>query len=216
MLLIRRLTHHALLPAVLVVLFALIITPSSSVSAAEFNPGCNVAQLVADIATAGSNGQEDTINLAAGCTYTLTSTLTINADSGNLLTINGNGATLSGNDTVRVLSVNTGANVVINNVTVTAGGGIANYGALSLTNSAISSNSAPYGGGILNYGGNISLSYSTISDNIAIHSGGGIYNENGTVSITHSTLSQNQATLGGGIFNYEDSSLIVISGLPPV
>jgi hypothetical protein len=196
--------------------FLFILASAQSTQAATFNPGCtagvgDVVQLQADIASAGSNSEVDTINLAGGCTYTLTTTLTINSDGGNLLTINGNGATISGNNAVRVLYINSSATVMINNLTINggradggSGGGISNLGgALTLTNSTVSGNSAYRGGGIANLGGGVlTLTNSTVSVNSASSSGGGIFSgAGGMLTLTNSTVSGNSAGSGGGISN---------------
>jgi hypothetical protein len=199
----RSPVYRVRLPIILLILFfSLVFIPSTSVAAQTFNPGCSVANLVANVATAGSNAQADTINLAAGCTYTLTATLTINADAGNLLTINGNGATLNGNSSVRVLYVNSGANVSINNVTIAngnivsaIGGGLYNSGTLTLTTSTISGNTADYGGGI-GSDGTLTLTASTISGNTAQYAGG--IRNYGTMMLINSTVSGNSATTNGG------------------
>ena len=98
----------------------------------------------------------------------------------------------------------------VSNNSAWAGGGIANYGMLTITNSSISGNSTVsyYGaGGILNNGdGTLTVENSTISNNSA-PSGGGILNlsPTGTVNISNSTISGNSATgangYGGGISN---------------
>jgi hypothetical protein len=93
--------------------------------AATINVPCNVTALVALVTFANGNGEADTLNLASGCTYTLTATLTINADGGSFseseLTIEGNGATISGNNAVQVFNVTTGATLNLNAVTVSNG-----------------------------------------------------------------------------------------------
>jgi hypothetical protein len=202
----------------LLVIYALVLSlvfvPVFSVSAATFNPGCSVSQLTADLATAGSNGQKDTINLASGCTYTLTATLTINADGGNVLTINGNGATISGNNAVQVLNIAPGgANVSINSVTLTAGsnsfaGGIYNnQGTVTLDNSTVSGNTGDYGGGIVNVG-TLTLNSSTVSNNSAGVDAGGIYSALGTtLTLNNSTVSGNSAGLNGGGVYVTESTL---------
>jgi hypothetical protein len=224
-----------LLAALLLLSLALI--PGSSVSAQVFTPGCNVANLVANIATAGSNGQADTINLQSGCTYTLTAQLIINADSGFQLDIVGNGAIISGNASVRVLNVNSGAFVAINNVTLTNGNscGICNLGNLTLTNVTVSSHpgggihnsgtlvmnstsitgnssSAFSGGGIINFdGATASISSSNISANSTPNGGGGISNE-GTMTLTSSIVSSNSTdSWGGGIANQSTGTLTLNS-----
>jgi hypothetical protein len=82
------------------------------------------------------------------------------------------------------------------------GGGIYNRGVPALMNSTISGNSAGFdGGGLLNFE-MLSLIDTTVSDNVAGQSGGGIANEAGTLEVTSSTLSGNTAVAaGGGIFN---------------
>jgi hypothetical protein len=86
-----------------------------------------------------------------------------------------------------------------------AGGGISNYGTLTITDSAITGNQVYlFGGGIYN-DGRLAINNSTVSDNGAIGqhdgdpwgTGGGVVNS-GTLTITNSTLSGNGASLSGG------------------
>ena len=87
------------------------------------------------------------------------------------------------------------------------GGGIHNYGTLTVTGSTLSGNSADRGGGIYN-SGTLTVTSSTLSENSAKFGGrnyntgfgGGIYNT-GTLTVTNSTLSGNSARWGGGICN---------------
>ncbi len=190
--------------------FALIQTQPAF--AATFTPGCtsgvgDAAALASAVTTANSNGEADTINLAAGCTYTLTATLSIGADSGHLLTINGNGATISGNNAVRVFYINGGANVAFNNPTISGGsaaigGGILSFGTVTLSGSIISGNQATgHGAGIAN-DGTLTIISSTIRGNTAGNYGGGLWN-GGALTISNSTISGNQSTGsgGGGIYS---------------
>lgn len=89
-----------------------------------------------------------------------------------------------------------------NGQAIGAGGGIANFGRLTLTDSQVSGNRAllgegfqGLGGGIANFG-TLALSATSVLSNSAFL-GGGIHNS-GTLSVTASTLSQNTALLGGG------------------
>jgi hypothetical protein len=75
------------------------------------------------------------------------------------------------------------------------GGGLYNGGALTVSDSTLSDNTAGYGGGISN-SGTLMVSNSTLSGN----SGGGISN-GGTLTVSNSTLSHNTAVSGGGISN---------------
>jgi CSLREA domain-containing protein len=88
------------------------------------------------------------------------------------------------------------------------GGGIANGGTLTVSNSTLSGNSAVSAGGIANGGsyfqsGTLTVASSTISGNTSNELGGGIYNGyNGTLTMSNSTVSGNSLSgFGGGIFN---------------
>ncbi len=160
------------------------------------------------INAANVDGQPDTITVPTGL-YGLSSTLTIAADGGKLLTINGSGTIISGLNTVEVFMINSGASVAFNNLVITGGsasggtgGGLYNDGAVTLTNSTISSNSSYYGSGLYNSrSGTVTLTNSTVSDNHAVIQAGGIYNYGGTMTLTDSTVSGNSAQDGGGIYN---------------
>jgi CSLREA domain-containing protein len=79
------------------------------------------------------------------------------------------------------------------------GGGIINFGALTLVNVTVSGNNSTSleGGGILNRG-SLTIVGSTITGNAA-GTGGGIESDGGTVSITNSTISGDSAVVAGGI-----------------
>jgi hypothetical protein len=81
------------------------------------------------------------------------------------------------------------------------GGGIYNgSGALTLTNSTVSGNSAERdGGGIYNFG-TVTLTNSTVSENTSGGYSGGIYNR-GTATLTNTTVSGNRGRWGGSIYN---------------
>jgi hypothetical protein len=81
------------------------------------------------------------------------------------------------------------------------GGGIANAGTVTITDSDVSNNFATVGGGISN-SGTIMISHSTVSGNIAFLGDGGGILTNGTLTIMGSTVSGNDADTGGGIENF--------------
>lgn len=83
-----------------------------------------------------------------------------------------------------------------------AGGGIRNWGSLTLTNSRVSDNSSTfYGGGISNhFNAELMLNSSTVSGNTTTADGGGIWNVS-TATLSGSTISNNDSTRGGAIFN---------------
>lgn len=121
----------------------------------------------------------------------------------------------------RVFLVNKGATVILSSLTIQhgkpaelgdKGGGIRNFGDLTIINSRVRNNQANGGGGISN-SGNLTILNSSIVDNLAdgeappgrgCGNGGGIQSGNGELQIFHSTISGNQSTVtgrarGGGI-----------------
>ncbi len=168
--------------------------------------------LRAEIAAAKSG---DTIVFAPGLngqTITLTSGELAIAKS---LNIQGPGAsqlTVSGGGTWRVFEVD-GARttVTLSGFTISQGaallatsqgGGVLNFGALTVSNCTLSGNAAAEaGGGIMNWGGALTVSDCTLSGNAA-PGGGGIYNgPKSSLTVRASTLSANSALVGGGIEN---------------
>jgi hypothetical protein len=145
------------------------------------------------------------------------------------LVINGPGATnlaISGasSGTSRVFEVSAGAQVQLSGMTIENGsgganfsdtsawaddgGGILNFGTLTVTGCAISGNIAysshstvyGYGGGIYN-AGTLTVSNSSMENNTAVY-GGGIYNGGGPVTVSNNSIvNLNTAAFGGGIYN---------------
>lgn len=166
------------------------------------------------ILNANAAAGADTITFSVSGTILLSSTLPAVTDAAGL-NIDGTGRsiTISGNNAVRVMMVNSGAALALRNLSVTGGtvggfnsegGGVYNGGTLEVTNSTFSGNHAGVlanGGAIANHG-TLSVTNSTISGNTAIENGrgGGVYNV-GTLSVTGSTFSGNSGQLGGGISN---------------
>jgi fibronectin-binding autotransporter adhesin len=176
------------------------------------------------IATASSNNEDDTINLASSGTYTIPNVdnttngpnglPVVAADGGHTLTINGNGATIwrstsNGTPNFRILYLGIGASVTINGVTLRNaalnpndsgpnGGAIYNdRGTLTLNNCTLNGNGALDGGGIYNYGVGGSATVTVNSCTLINNSGEAIYNNNATLTLTNCTLANN--TGGGAI-----------------
>jgi nitrous oxidase accessory protein NosD len=169
-----------------------------------------------------------TINVAAG---TYTELVTINRN----VTIRGDGQDVTfvdGSGSGRVFEISQGT-VTIKGVTIQhgnagfgLGGGIANFGTLTVANSTLTANEAGVGGGIANFGtltvmnstlagntgldgfgagianlGTLTVANSTITDNTAGVEGGGLFNR-GTLTVQNSTVADNTAGVdGGGLFN---------------
>jgi hypothetical protein len=155
-----------------------------------------------------------TINLN-GALPSLTRNIRIEGPGANSLTVHGGGHVFV------VGSLGSSPSVVLSGLTITGGvgngGGIFNFGTLTLNNATISGNVAGdptdgggTGPGIWNYvNASLTLNNCTISGNSAIGNlsyaasrGGGIANY-GTLTLNNSTVSGNAATQGsgGGVYN---------------
>ncbi|MFZ0250234.1 MAG: right-handed parallel beta-helix repeat-containing protein, partial [Acidimicrobiales bacterium] len=168
----------------------------------------------------------DALEVFGTCTGTTTisTNLTITGQAANGFTAPTlDGGSVDNSVTNSVLTISSGATVAIGNLMITdgnaawGGGGILNFGSVTVTGSTISNNTASGGwggGGILN-DGSLTVTGSTISNNTATDAqgctvdqtciGGGIFNYPGnSVTVTGSTISNNSAgTQGGGIFQGE-------------
>ena len=80
---------------------------------------------------------------------------------------------------------------------------------MALTASTVSNNTATLnGGGILNFGDISLIENVTISGNTANDKGGGIYNQDDITLVNHVTIASNNASsTGGGIYNEVDSKI---------
>ncbi len=153
-----------------------------------------------------------------GGTITLASTLPTITDGAGLAIDGGGDVTVSGNDSVRVFEVQSGARLSLSKLTITdgitnefssgiqpgLGGGIHNVGTLTVTNSTLSGNIAGSGGAIANDGGTLTVANATIFSNHAANGGGGIRNgilNSGTITLMNSTVSENTSSGGGGVLS---------------
>jgi hypothetical protein len=172
---------------------------------------------------AASSG--DTLTVRGTCTSSSAADLTRPIT----LTITGRGKrpTVSTNGSAPILSVvSSGAQVTLNGLVITGGsssagdgGGLLNFGTLTLNGTTVTNNTATdsagaaIGGGIYNNGA-LTLNSSTVSSNTAASSGGGeghgggIYNDvSGAITLNNSSLTGNTAGgpssdygFGGGIY----------------
>jgi len=187
---------------------ALLFSCAQPLCAATFNiANGDVAGLKSAITTANSNGQDDTIELAANGTYTLVAKDSllnglpqIAPDGGHKLTIHGNGATIQRSNAAenfRIFYISSGANLTLSGLTIANGnpgaihgGAIYNDGenadaTLTITNCTITGNSGDYGGAIFNDGFNAAATATTAS-----------------LTVINSTISGNSASqYGGGIWS---------------
>jgi hypothetical protein len=140
-----------------------------------------------------------TITLQNGMLELTAGTSPITIDGGGLVTI-------SGANSSTVFHVDFGATAVLTGLTISdgqgsGGGGIYNYGTLTLSHCTVSGSHASAGGGGIVNKWHLTLISSTISDNSA-YEGGGIYNDHGIMMLTNSTISDNSSSYqGAGIWN---------------
>src|SRR5262249_46366230 len=111
----------------------------------------------------------------------------------------------------RIFTVDGGTTVVFSGLTVSngvgdqSGGGIANWGTLTLNHTTVSDHAVLFGdggGGSANRG-TLTLNSSTVSGSSAAYVGGGIWNV-GTLTLNNTTVSGNAVSdfaFGGGILN---------------
>jgi hypothetical protein len=195
----------------------------AAVAAADANPGSTI-----DFA----HGLHGTITLTSG-ELDITSSTTINGPGANKLAV-------SGNKSSRVFEIGTGQTVSISGLTITnglavQGGGIDNFGTLSINDCTLLSNQAvggsgasttldaANGGGIANeVGASLTLTNSVLKNNVAAASagndafGGAVLNL-GSTTVAACTFTGNQVS-GGGSASYYDGSYggaIESFGFPP-
>jgi hypothetical protein len=194
-------------------------------AAASVNVACgDTAGLVAavNMVNAVGGGQ---VNLASGCTYSLTGRDNAVMGGNGLpvivtpIRINGKNATIAGNATnFRIIAIDgtSGGALTLNGVTITgghvsgmmaggAGGGVLNLsGRLTLNSAVITNNFASdAGGGIANgFGATATLNKSEVSWNSVPETGsggGGILGIASSLTLNNSTVDHNTGPGGGGI-----------------
>ena len=161
----------------------------------------------------------DTSNIVFSVTGTITLTSTLpavaNASPGSL-TIDGSGQdiTINGAGSYQAFSVNSGATLNLDDLTValgssSSGGGVHNEGTLTVTDSTFSGNSASDDGGAIDNSAALTVINSTFFSNSAGVAGGGIYNA-GALTVINCTFSGNSAPSGsgGGIDNVGTATVI--------
>jgi hypothetical protein len=189
-----RTVVHALIGATVVTAGLVALTPAAQ--AITIPVACSENALVAAVNLANSTSAADTLRLAGGCTYALTSAHGGLTDGLPVITtpiemIGPAVITRSSLEPFRIAEVSstgsltlTTSVIVTNGSAVGDGGGILNRGAVTLTNSSLSGNVATLnGGGLANVdtpapatAPAATFTRSPVTGNIALLRGGGIYN----------------------------------------
>ncbi|HEV7808895.1 MAG TPA: hypothetical protein VGO80_24035 [Solirubrobacteraceae bacterium] len=222
----RTRTLRALTAATVVAAGGIAAIPVAAQAAAVSVP-CSETALVGAINTANANPGSDTLNLAAGCTYQLTSS---HGDAGNgpvglpvitstmALVGTPNIITRSSLALFRIAEVSSTGNLTFTRVTLNngstlgSGGGVLNRGAVTFTSagSGLTNNTAALGtgGGLSNAdtpngtAPAATFTGSLVQGNTASGGGGGIYNGvRDALTMTSSVVKLNTSLLaqGGGI-----------------
>ncbi|MFJ4126447.1 hypothetical protein ACIP3U_34730 [[Kitasatospora] papulosa] len=194
-----------------VTLTSVALAPAAS--AATLPVACSETALRNAINTANGTPAGDTLNLAPGCTYRLTTELPAITSP---IVINGNSDTITRQSgTFRILTVNGGALTLraailsdgdaTGSSTESGAGGavvVTGNGSLNLSASVIRNNHANFGGGLSVFSGSrAQISASVFSGNTATQNGGGIVSDS-TVTVNASLIRDNTAgNVGGGIAN---------------
>jgi len=159
-----------------------------------------------------------TVHVAAG-TYLLSAEIYVDKDI-SLLGEDESTTILDGQNTVRIMRINTDCNGVIDGFTfqngsMPSGGGLyIGWGSSSIvSNCTFLNNSADnYGAGIYNHQyASPTITNCTLTNNSSSQYGGGMYNsDNSSPTVMNCTFSGNTATTsGGGIYNSDSSSLSI-------
>ena len=208
-----RARTHWLTVALALLLFIPLLFNAAPAQAGNFSVG-TPPELVNAIATANTNGQDDVITLAV-TTYSIGSTLLVEADNGHSLTITSAGATLHASST-QLMNIASGANVILSGTALTGGnaangGSILNNGTLTLNGIVPFGNTATTGGAVYN-NGTLVLNGSVFLSNTAA-TGGAIYNSStGVITMTGGAIRDNNRATGtsGGAGIYNDGGAITL------
>jgi CSLREA domain-containing protein len=142
----------------------------------------------------------------SGSTVTLTDVSVINNQVGDA-GCGQNCATFIGGGIANFGTMTIVGGQVVSNTSFGDGGGIGNFGTLHISNNVLSGNIGNTGGAIENYG-TLTVNNSLLSGNSSASAGGGISNR-GTLTVTSSTLSGNTSIpSGGGISNLGALSVV--------
>ncbi|AWX32211.1 Ig-like domain repeat protein [Methanosphaera sp. BMS] len=138
------------------------------------------------------------ISLSQSGTYEVDAPIKWTSMGNPTLTIEGNGATITGNSN-QFFTINSGRTLIINNIIIDGtsaddGGAINNNGTITLTNSIIKNSIATNGGAIYSIG-TVNLENVTLQANEATKKGGAIYST-GTVNAKNVTFKDNLVTDG--------------------
>jgi hypothetical protein len=212
--------------ALLFALSLLVIAFSSSFAFAAIFNVTTPGEFQSALTNAASNGDPDTINVAAG-EYHLTATLTYVGAEDQPITISGAGSAttiINGLDSGMILNIDNNnlpyasAHVIIEgiafrNAVTNSGIRVATDAAdITVDNVEFLDNSNT-GAVLFSGSGDVAVSASIFTGNSGNGSVGGLYVETSTgiISISGSTFSDNSGNLHGGVFAYSDGGNVIVT-----
>ena len=176
-----------------------------------------------DLTTVITNTTTGTFTLAPGCTYWVTSQLTVM----HAVTIIGNYASIVRSDESDPFSIFVvgcaNGDLTLYNVNVRNGGGdsidggaihmdypgtVNIYGGIFSNNTAVEGEGGGYGGAVYNLGGTLNVNGTIFLHNSASNDGGAVYSDNDDATLNHSTYANNSAEYGGAIYNLDSNMTI--------
>ena len=201
---------------------------------------CTDTWLITKITAANLDPGTDTIDLNPGCTYEFDEIDNSTAHGWNnalpiittAIVIHGNGAAITRSTAVgtpgfRFFSIDSGASLSLDDMTLTnggyaecpgcefpgnqgsIGGAIKNYGTLTIANSIFTNNHVEQWGGAILTNGIANITLSEFTGNQAAMTGGVIAND-GELTISGSSFSDNRSAMYGGVI--VNNGLITITG----
>jgi hypothetical protein len=179
--------------------------------------------------TIDGNGSVRALEIGGAADVTINSLTVANGsvsgqNGGGVLNVGGSlqmvGITITNNSAQSGAGIyNDGGQLAITNGTITgnvatgSGGGLASVSGLSMVDisaSQFTANQADVGGALFNINGKMTVTTSTISQNVAVNLGGGVYNSNlGDLKITFTDLSNNLSSAYGGGLSTNGAAMVV-------
>ncbi len=160
-----------------------------------------------------------TFNPGLSGTLTLASALPMITDDLDIQGLGADTLAISGDDTVRVLTIAPDVSVGLQGLTIQDGfaeygGGIMNSGTLDIQDCVITGNlAAENGGAIVSMTGTLTVTSSTLSDNSAMMFGGGISSHTSTVTIANSLITGNAAGDDSGALDNVGGEVTIIESV---
>jgi len=192
---------------------AAVFTPHQVVRAATCTVTTNADSGAGSLREALANSTCTTINFDND--YTIYPVTGLDVGYNTVITGAGHTVTLDGSDAIRIMTILSGVNVELHDLTIANGGGVANgsgiynMGTLLVEGVTFYSNSGTGNGAAIYSIDTLTVNNSTFVGNTADFFGGGIYGSYGSVSLNNDTFSQNSANSGADVHTVSSVALYI-------